>query len=231
MKTIGLLGGMSWHSTALYYELINEGVQQQLGGLHSAKILMASVDFAEIEKLQRSGDWDRAGTILADLTRKLERAGADFIVIGTNTMHISAAAIEQAVNIPLLHIADATADALLKQGHKTCGLLGTRFTMQMDYYKSRLVNKGLSVLVPEEQDIDRVNEVIFDELCYGNIQQSSRSDYLDIIDQLSNKGAECVIEGCTEITLLVKQSDTAIKLFDTTAIHAQAAVDYALTEN
>lgn len=228
MKTIGLLGGMSWHSTALYYELLNKGIQQRLGGLHSARILMASVEFAEMERLQRQDNWDKAGEILADYARKLQQAGADFLLIGTNTMHISAPIIEQVIDIPLLHIADATADAILKQGYKTAGFLGTRFTMQMDCYTSRLQQKGLSIIVPDEAGITRVDDVIFNELCYGNIRGDSRNDYLKIIDDLSDKGAECVIEGCTEITLLVKQADTKIKLFDTTAIHAQAAVEFAL---
>lgn len=229
MKTIGLLGGMSWHSTALYYELINEGIQQHLGGLHSARILMASVEFSVIEKLQREGNWDKAGGILADYARKLQQAGADFIVIGTNTMHISAPIIQQVIDIPLLHIGDATADAILKQGYKTTGLLGTRFTMQMDYYKSRLQQKGLDVLVPNDEDCTRIDDVIFKELCFGNIHEESKRDYLKIIDGLSEKGAECVISGCTEISLLVKQEDTSVKLFDTTTIHAQAAVKYALS--
>ncbi len=230
MKTIGMLGGMSWHSTALYYELINKGIQQKLGGLHSAKIIMASVDFAEIETLQGNGDWDRAGEILAEQALKLQQAGADFLLICTNTMHISVPQIEQSIHIPVLHIADATADTILQQGFTTTGLLGTRFTMQMDYYKSRLQIKGLSVLIPGENACNRINEVIFNELCYGDIRDKSRLDYLDIIDKLNNDGAECVIEGCTEITLLLKQSDTKIKLFDTTAIHAQAAVNFALTK-
>ena len=228
MKTIGLLGGMSWHSTSLYYELINEGIQQRLGGLHSAKIIMASVDFAEIETLQRHGDWDKAGEILAEHALKLQQAGADFILICTNTMHISAPIIQQLISIPILHIADATAAAILQQGFKTTGLLGTRFTMQMDYYKSRLQQQGLKVMVPDEKDCNRINDVIFEELCFGKINNNSRRDYLDIIDKLSREGSECVIEGCTEITLLVKQSDTKIKLFDTTAIHAEAAVNYSL---
>lgn len=230
MKTIGLLGGMTWHSTALYYQLINEGIQKHLGGLHSARILMASLEFAELERLQRDGEWDKAGQILVDFASKLEQAGADFIVICTNTMHISAPLIEQAINIPLLHIADATADTILKQGYTSTGLLGTRYTMQMDYYKSRLQQKGLKVLVPDEKGQIRVNDVIFDELCYGDIRDDSRNDYLTIIDRLSNNGAECVIQGCTEITLLVKQPDTNIRLFDTTAIHAQVAVEFALDE-
>ncbi|MBT3204889.1 MAG: aspartate/glutamate racemase family protein [Gammaproteobacteria bacterium] len=230
MKTIGMLGGMSWHSTALYYELINKGVQQKIGGLHSAKIIMASIDFAEIETLQRNGNWDRAGEILAEHSLKLQQAGADFLLICTNTMHISAPIIQQLINIPLLHIADATAKVILRQGYKTTGLLGTRFTMQMDYYKSRLQQQGLKVVVPDEKECDRVNDVIFDELCYGTIKDNSRIDYLNIINKLAKNGAECVIEGCTEITLLVKQVDTKIKLFDTTAIHADAAVNFALAE-
>jgi len=228
MKTIGLLGGMSWHSTAIYYRLLNEGVQQQLGGLHSAKILIASVDFAEIAQLQAKRDWDTAGHILAEHAFKLQQAGADFILIGTNTMHISVPVIEQAIDIPILHIADATADAIIEAGFQTTGLLGTLFTMQMDYYQERLQDKGLKVLVPDEFGCTRINDVIFEELCYGNIQDASKQDYLTFIDQLVDKGAECIIEGCTEITLLVQQSDTSVKLFDTTAIHAQAAVDFAL---
>ncbi|MCP4074834.1 MAG: aspartate/glutamate racemase family protein [Gammaproteobacteria bacterium] len=228
MKTIGMLGGMSWHSTALYYELINEGIQQRLGGLHSAKIIMASIDFAEIETLQRHGDWNNAGKILAEHALTLQQSGADFILICTNTMHISAPIIQQLISIPVLHIADTTATTILQQGFTTTGLLGTRFTMQMDYYKSRLQQQGLNVLVPDEDDCNRINDVIFEELCFGKIISNSRQDYLDIIDKLSRQGAQCVIEGCTEITLLVKQSDTKIKLFDTTAIHAQAAVDFAL---
>ena len=230
MKTIGLLGGMSWHSTALYYELINEGIQKHLGGLHSAKILMSSVDFADIETLQSQGDWDILGSMLAEHALNLQRAGADFLLICTNTMHISVPIIEQVIDIPVLHIADATADTILQQGYNTTGLLGTRFTMQMDYYKSRLQQRGLNVLVPDENACNRINDVIFTELCYGDIKDNSRQDYLGFIDKLSSKGAECVIEGCTEITLLVKQTDTKTKLFDTTTIHAEAAVKYALTK-
>lgn len=230
MKTIGLLGGMTWHSTALYYELINQGIQQRLGGLHSARIVMASVEFAEIARMQKENEWDRAAAMLADYAQKLKQAGADFIIIATNTMHIAAPQIQQSTNIPLLHIADATAQAILNQGFSSTGLLGTRFTMQMDYYKSRLQQKGLEVIVPDSDGIARVDQVIFEELCFGNIQDNSRNDYLAIIQDLSNKGAECVIEGCTEITLLVKQPDTPVKLFDTTAIHAQAVVDFALED-
>jgi aspartate racemase len=230
MKTIGLLGGMSWHSTELYYRLLNEGVQQRLGGLHSARILMSSVEFAEIAALQASDDWDQAGEILAAESRKLEQAGADFLVIGTNTMHISVPIIEQAISIPILHIADATADAIIAAGYQRTGLLGTRFTMQMDYYKSRLEARGVEVLVPGDSDCERINDVIFNELCFGDVRDESRQQYLAIIDDLKNKGAECIIEGCTEIALLVKQTDTDIPLFDTTAIHARAAVDLALRQ-
>ncbi len=228
MKTIGMLGGMSWHSTALYYELINKRIQQHLGDLNSAKIIMSSVNFAEIAQLQSQGNWDTAGEILAQHAVKLQAAGADFLLICTNTMHISAPIIEQSINIPLLHIADATANEILRQGYHTTGLLGTKFTMQMDYYKSRLVNKGLNVLIPDDTSCDEINNVIFDELCYGNIQENSKHNYLKIINELSDRGAQCIIEGCTEITLLVKQNDTKIKLFDTTAIHAEAAVKLAL---
>ncbi|MDJ0881906.1 MAG: aspartate/glutamate racemase family protein [Gammaproteobacteria bacterium] len=229
MKTIGLLGGMSWHSTALYYRLLNEGIQQKLGGLHSARILLSSLDFAEIATLQDNRDWNTAGHLLADHAFKLQQAGADFILIGTNTMHISVPIIEQVIDIPVLHIADATADVIIKAGYQTTGLIGTRFTMQMDYYKERLQAKGLQVLVPDEFGCTRINDVIFEELCYGEIRDGSKQDYLEFIDQLVEKGAECVIEGCTEITLLVKQEDTTVKLFDTTAIHAQAAVEFALS--
>jgi len=228
MKTIGLIGGMSWHSSAEYYRLINEGIQQKLGGLHSARIIVYSVEFAEIHRLQHEGDWQAAGEILADAAQKLQNAGADFILIGTNTMHICAPQIEAAISIPLLHIADATADAILAQGIHKVGLLGTAFTMQMDYYKSRLTDKGLEVIVPDDNGCTVVNRVIFDELCLGEIRADSRAHYLEIIDDLTRRGAQCVIEGCTEISLLVKQADTDVRLFDTTTIHAQAAVEFAL---
>jgi aspartate racemase len=229
MKTIGLIGGMSWHSTALYYQLINEGIQQKLGGLHSARIVMVSVEFAEIEALQRNGQWNEACDIIVNAAGKLEKAGADFVVVCTNTMHICFPALEQAIDIPLLHIADATADAILQQGFKTTGLLGTAYTMQMDYFTARLQHKGLQVLVPDEEGCERVNEVIFNELCYGDIRDSSRHEYLSIMNSLETKGAECIILGCTEIALLIQAQDTTIRLFDTTAIHAAAAVDMALT--
>jgi aspartate racemase len=228
MKTIGILGGMSWHSTELYYRLINEGVQQKLGGLHSARILMSSVEFAEIAQLQSAGDWDQAGKILATEAQKLERAGADFLLIATNTMHISVPIIEQSCNLPILHIADATAQAIIDAGHFRIGLLGTKFTMQKDYYRSRLEARGLEVLVPPDTACERINQVIFKELCLGKTEDDSREFYLGEINQLVEKGAECIIEGCTEITLLVTPEHTSIPLFDTTAIHAKAAVERAL---
>lgn len=230
MKTIGLLGGMSWHSSALYYQLLNEGIQQRLGGLHSAKIIMSSFDFAEIAQLQENKDWHQAGELLAQQALKLQQAGADFLIIGTNTMHMSVPIIRQYIRIPILHIAEATAKTILAKRYTTAGLLGTRFTMQMDYYKSHLQDNGLDVIIPDDDSCQRVDEIIFKELCHGEIKKQSRKDYLKIIDDLANKGAECIIAGCTEITLLIKQSDTRIPLFDTTAIHAQAAVDFALEE-
>ncbi len=231
MKTIGLLGGMSWHSSALYYQLINEGVQKKLGGLHSAKIIMSSFDFAEIAELQHKNAWHQAGELLAQQALKLQQAGADFLIIGTNTMHMSVPIIRQYIRIPILHIADATADVIMQQRFRTTGLLGTRFTMQMDYYKTHLEDRGIDVLIPDDAGCQRVNDVIFNELCQGEINAQSRQDYLSIIDQLSKKGAECIIAGCTEISMLIKQSDTSIPLFDTTVIHAQAAVDFALKQD
>ncbi len=231
MKTIGLLGGMSWHSSALYYQLLNEGVQQRLGGLHSAKIIMSSFDFAEIAELQNKKDWHQAGELLANQALKLQQAGADFLVIATNTMHISVPIIKQYIRIPILHIADATARAIMNEHYRTVGLLGTGFTMQMDYYKSHLYDNGLDVVIPDDSSCKLVNDVIFNELCHGQINKKSRQKYLNIIDDLVKKGAECIIAGCTEITLLVKQSDTKIPLFDTTAIHAEAAVELALAKD
>ena len=228
MKTIGIIGGMSWHSTSSYYRLINEGIQKKLGGLHSAKILLSSLDFAEIAVLQNKNQWDIAGELLASHALKLQQSGADFIVIATNTMHISVPQIEQAIHIPILHIADATADAIIKAGYKSTGLLGTRFTMQMEYYTSRLQNKSLAVLIPKSLDCQRINQVIFDELVFGKTIEKSKLDYLFIIESLKQKGAECIIAGCTEITLFIRQNDINLPLFDTTAIHAQAAVDLAL---
>jgi len=228
MKTIGLLGGMSWESTAAYYRSLNEDVKERLGGLHSAKIAMVSVDFGPIEKLMQKGAW---GTIAQELSRaahKIETAGADFLLICTNTMHKVFGAIEAAVHIPVIHIADATAERLIEQGIKTAGLLGTAFTMEHDFYKGRLREKyGLEVLVPNKKDRQIVHDVIFNELCLGKVESSSRSDYLRIIAQLVDQGAQAVILGCTEIGLLVQPEDTRAPLFDTTAIHAQKAVAVA----
>jgi aspartate racemase len=231
MKTIGLLGGMSWHSSALYYRLLNEGIQQRLGGLHSAKILMSSFDFEEIAALQRKNAWHEAGEVLAQQALKLQQAGADFLLIATNTMHMSVPIIRQYIRIPILHIAAATAKVIINQNYHSAGLLGTRFTMQMDYYKQHLEDQGIEVLIPDDEGCAYVDNVIFSELCHGKIKPSSRRDYLQIIDDLVDKGAECIIAGCTEITLLVKQKHTQIPLLDTTAIHAQAAVDFALADD
>ena len=229
MKTIGLLGGMSWESTVGYYRAINEGVKNTLGGLHSAKIAMYSVDFEPIEKLQHAGDWKGTAIILSEAARSVESAGADFLLICTNTMHKVAPEIEKSIKIPLLHIADATAEVLVHEGIKTVGLLGTAFTMEQDFYKGRLSeNYGLNVLVPNEEDRQIVHKIIYQELCLGKIQAGSKTEYLRIIDMLANQGAEAVILGCTEIGMLVSQDDTKVKLFDTTAIHAEKAVKYAI---
>ena len=229
MKTVGLLGGMSWESTVGYYRAINEGVKAELGGLHSAKIAMYSVDFEPIEKLQHQGDWDGTAAILSDAARNVQAAGADVLLICTNTMHKVAPHIEAAVDIPILHIADATAEVLLDQGVKSVGLLGTGFTMEQDFYKGRLSERyGLKVLVPDQPDRDIVHRVIYDELCLGKIDADSKTEYLRIIQKLADDGAEAVILGCTEIGMLVQQADTAVRLLDTTAIHAQKAVEFAL---
>lgn len=230
MKTIGLLGGMSWESTLDYYRAINQGVQKMLGGLHSARIVMVSVDFEPIEKLQRAGDWEGTAGILSEAARNVQAAGADFLLVCTNTMHKVAPEIEAAVRIPLLHIADATAEILVRDGIKSVGLLGTAFTMEQDFYKGRLIgNYGLEVLVPDENDRRMVHNVIYQELCLGKIEPESRAEYLRIIDALASQGAEAVILGCTEIGMLVKQADTGVRLLDTTAIHAAKAVAYATT--
>jgi aspartate racemase len=229
MKTIGLIGGMSWESTALYYQQINEGVRERLGGLHSAKIAMVSVDFEPMERLQRENRWEEAGEELAENARQLRAAGADFIVLCTNTMHKVADAIEAAVDIPLLHIADATAQAIRDAGLHTVGLLGTRFTMQEDFYRGRLEEKHrLKVLVPSEEEMTVVHEVIYIELVRGVVREESRRKYLEIIEGLRERGAQGVIEGCTEIVMLVDQTHTKVPLFDTTAIHALEAVKLAL---
>mgnify|MGYP003602363557 FL=1 len=231
MKTIGLIGGMSWESTIPYYRTINETVKQRLGGLHSAKIVLYSVDFHEIEQLQRSGDWQRAGELLAQAAQTLARAGADCIVLCTNTMHKVAPQIEAAVGIPLLHIADATGQAIRRAGLNKVALLGTRFTMEQDFYKQRLSERhAIDVVVPNEMEREVVHRVIYQELCLGQIQSESRAAYRRIMQRLvEQEAAQAIILGCTEISLLVDQSDASVPLFDTTAIHAQAAAEFALS--
>ncbi|GAL16549.1 aspartate racemase [Vibrio maritimus] len=232
MKTIGLLGGMSWESTLSYYKSINEGVKQALGGLHSAKICLYSVNFDEIEKLQHQGRWDETATILGEAAASVESGGADFLLICTNTMHKVAPDIEKHITIPILHIADATAEALKNDGIKKVGLLGTRFTMEQPFYKDRLIEQhGINVVVPNEADRTLVHDIIYQELCRGEIKDQSRQVYLEIIARLQQQGAEAVILGCTEIALLVQQQHTDVALFDTTAIHADAAVSMALKQN
>ncbi|MCB0118666.1 MAG: aspartate/glutamate racemase family protein [Anaerolineales bacterium] len=231
MKTIGLIGGMSWESSIEYYRIINETAKEKLGGLHSAKSLMVTVDFAEIEKLQHEDRWDEAAEILVKCAQDLEHGGADFIVLCTNTMHKLADQITANLNIPFLHIADATAEKIVASGMKRIGLLGTRFTMEHDFYKGRLINNfGLDVLIPEKEDRDIVHRAIYDELVQGKLVDASRNEYKRIMEELIAQGAEGIILGCTEIELLVKQSDSRVPLFPTTLIHAVAAVEKALEE-
>ncbi len=229
MKTIGLIGGMSWESTTSYYQLINQGVKEQLGGLSSAKLSLVSVNFAEIETLQHQGRWDETANILGDAAVALEASGADFFLICTNTMHKVADQVQQRVNIPMLHIADGTAEQLLKDGISKVGLLGTRFTMEQTFYRGRLTDKfGITVLTPNEEEQEIVHKIIYEELCLGKINDPSRVEYIKVIDSLYASGAQAIILGCTEIALLIKQSDTAVPLYDTTEIHAVKAVEYAL---
>ena len=229
MKTIGFIGGMSWESSLEYYRIANEEVKARLGGFHSAQCLMYSVDFHEIEEMQHQGRWDAAAAILVEAAQKVERGGAEFLAICTNTMHKVAPEIEKAIRIPMLHIADATAEVLVKDGVKKVGLLGTKFTMEHDFYKGRLSKKyDLGVIVPNPKDRETIHDIIYQELCLGKIKDKSKEKYLRIIDKLTNGGAEAVILGCTEIGMLVSQSDTKVKLFDTTAIHAEKAVEYAI---
>lgn len=228
MKTIGLLGGMSWESTELYYRRINEETKRTLGGLHSAPVALVSVDFQRIEEYQRAGDWAAAAEALASAARRVEAAGADFLLICTNTMHKVADEISAAIRIPVLHLADATAARIRAAGLTRVGLLGTRFTMEQDFYKARLERHGLEVLVPEANDRETVHRVIYEELCLGQVRAESRAEYLRIMDGLHARGAQGIVEGCTEIVMLVDQSHTAIPLFDTTAIHAAEAVAQAL---
>lgn len=227
-KVIGLIGGMSWESTITYYQVINETIKEELGGLHSAKILLYSVDFAEIEACQSSGDWERSAAILTKAAKNLEQAGADGIVICTNTMHKIVPQMEKELTVPILHIAEATADSLLSQGIQKVALLGTKYTMTQDFYKDVLTQKGLEVLVPNATDIELVNDVIYQELCLGRVLEESRIEYQRIIQELKDGGAEAVILGCTEIGLLIKPEDSSLPVFDTTLIHAKKAAQWSL---
>ena len=229
MKTIGLIGGMSWESSLLYYRLINEEVKRRLGGLHSARLLMYSVDFAPIEALQHAGDWSGAADILIDAARRLEAGGADFFLIGTNTMHRVADEVRDAVAIPLLHIAEATGAVLQQHDVKRVGLLGTAFTMELDFYKNRITDAyGIEVVVPELHDRQMVHDIIYQELCLGNVDPDSREVFLAIIDRIAAQKVDGIILGCTEIGLLIEQRHTLMPLYDTTAIHAHRAVELAL---
>jgi len=228
MKTIGLLGGMSWESTVTYYQIVNEVIKEELGGLHSAKVLLYSVDFAEIEKCQAEGDWDKSAEILAGAAKNLERAGADFIVICTNTMHKVAPQIRAGIDIPIVHIAEATAEALKQKNITKVALLGTKYTMTQDFYKDKLTEAGISVLIPDEASIETVNNIIYHELCLGIISPQSKQEYLAVIEKLAKQGAQGVILGCTEIGLLIGQEDTSLPVFDTTQIHARKAALLAM---
>ena len=228
-KTLGLIGGMSWESTAAYYREINEAVKEQLGGLHSAKIILYSVDFAEVEHLQATSQWEAAGVLLAEVAQRLEHAGAGALVLCTNTMHKVAGAISSAVNIPLLHIADPTARAIRQAGYTTVGLLGTRFTMEQDFYRERLEQHGLTVLTPQAGERELVHRVIFEELCLGEVLPASTDAYLGVIADLGARGAQAIILGCTEIAMLVQARDCTLPLFDTTALHARGAAHWALS--
>jgi len=230
LKTLGLIGGMSWESTIPYYRQINETVKARLGGLHSARIILYSVDFAEIEALQASGQWQAAGALLANVAQKLEAAGADALVLCTNTMHKVADVISAAAGIPLLHIADPTAHAIRQAGYTRVGLLGTSFTMEQDFYRSRLEqDHGLTVLTPPKADRDRVHQVIYQELCLGQLHDDSRQAYLRVIADLGARGAQAIILGCTEIGLLIQPENCQLPLFDTTALHARSAAHWAMS--
>lgn len=229
MKKIGLIGGMSWESSLEYYRIINETVKQKLGGLHSAECVMYSVDFDEIEKLQHQGKWEDLTKIMIDCAQRLEKAGANLVIICTNTMHKMAGEVESSINIPLLHIADATAEKIKGKGFKKVGLLGTKFTMEEDFYKGRLIDKhAIEVIIPNSEEMQIIHDIIFNELCLGEIKETSKEQYKKIIINLAEKGAEGVILGCTEIPLLINQEDVEVPLFDTTRIHAEFAVDYAI---
>ncbi len=228
LKTIGLIGGMSWESTVTYYKIINETVKEKLGGLHSAKCILYSIDFQEIEECQANGNWEKSGEILGEAANNLEKAGADFIVICTNTMHKVINQIKEKISIPILHIAEMTAEKILEKGLKNIALLGTKYTMEQDFYKSKLIEKGINVIIPDKNDIEIINKVIYDELCLGIINSNSKKKFLEIVDKLRSKGAEGIILGCTEIGLLIKNEDTDVPLFDTAVIHAEEAAIYSI---
>ena len=228
MKTIGLIGGMSWESTVTYYEVVNEVVKERLGGLNSAKVLLYSVNFEEIEKRQASGNWDECAEILGTAAQNLEKAGADFIIICTNTMHKVAPQMQEMIHIPIIHIAEATADELKQKEIKKVALLGTKYTMTQDFYRGKLVETGLEVLIPDEEGVAMINDVIFNELCLGVLKEESKAAFVKEIEKLAEQGAEGVILGCTEIGLLIKQEDVKIPVFDTTMIHATKAAEMAL---
>ncbi|PEK12369.1 aspartate/glutamate racemase family protein [Bacillus toyonensis] len=228
MKTIGLIGGMSWESTSEYYRILNEEIKSRLGGLHSAKCLINSVDFEEIERFQSNGDWDGAGEVLGNAAYSLQKGGADFIIICTNTMHKVVEKIKENINILVLHIADTTAKEIKRKGIQTIGLLGTKYTMEQDFYKSRIEENNIKVIVPVEKNREKLNEIIYTELCLGKITSQSREYYKRVIEELVQKGAQGIILGCTEIGLLIKQEDVLVPIFDTTFIHAMEAVNVAL---
>ena len=228
MKVIGLIGGMSWESTLTYYKIINETIKERLGGLHSAKCVLYSVDFQEIEECQANGDWEKSGEILGEAAYNLEKAGAKFIVICTNTMHKVINQIEEKISIPILHIAEMTAEKILEKKIKNIALLGTKYTMEQNFYKEKLIEKGINVIIPDETDIKIINDIIYKELCLGIINPESKAKYLAIVKKLENKGAEGVILGCTEIGMIVKSEDTSIPLFDTAVIHAKQAAIYSI---
>ena len=228
LKTIGLIGGMSWESTVTYYKIINETVKEKLGGLRSAKCILYSVDFQEIEECQANGNWEKSGEILGEAAYNLEKAGADFIVICTNTMHKVVNQIKEKISIPILHIAEMTAEKILEKGLKNIALLGTKYTMEQDFYKSKLIEKGINVIIPDKNDVEIINKVIYDELCLGTINSDSKKKFLEIVDKLRSREAEGIILGCTEIGLLIKNADTDVPLFDTAIIHAEQAAMYSI---
>ena len=231
MRTIGLIGGMSWESSAEYYRIINQAVKERLGGHHSARLVMYSVDFEEIEELQHQDRWEELTQLMIEAARRVERGGADLLLICTNTMHKMAGEVEESISIPLLHIADATAEAIKAEGLARVGLLGTRFTLEQEFYKGRLKDEhGIEVLIPGEEDREAIHAIIYDELCHGIVDRSSKDKFNRVMETLVYEGAQGIVLGCTEIPLLVKQEDAAVPIFDTAEIHARAAVDYALQE-